>query len=300
MKKVILHCLMIFGVLSSFAQTPLPNSGFENWSMHNGRLVPDYWMGRDTSATRTTDKYAGTYAVRIQNVVLPGDTIKGQVGSLPPDSSEGFQPAFPISVRHATLNGYYKFTPANGDSCQLIAFIYKHGFVNLPSFNLLGGGWMCKGTTPTYTPFTLYINYFDSTGTIIPDSCFINFSAFKTVNFTTGAELSPLGNSVLFVDNVSFDGFILGVNNLPEMIQDVNIYPNPSSAFLHIEMVLKESDYKIDLYDLNGKLVKSIASEKLSGHQNLSVNIKDIAVGDYILMISNKDGYCNRNVTIIK
>jgi hypothetical protein len=300
MKKVVLICVLILGVISAFAQTPVPNFGFESWNLHNGRLVPDSWLVRDTTASRTTDKYAGNYAVRIQNILLPSDTSKGTLVSLQPDSSEGMNPAFPIFVRHTTLNGYYKYTPVNGDSAQIMLFIYKYGFINPPSYNLLGGSWASKGASNTYVPFVLYILYFDSTLMLTPDSACIAFSAYKQINFTTGTELYPLGNSVLFVDNVSFDGFISGINNIPNLVKEVNVYPNPASSTLNIDMNLGESDYYVNLYDLNGRLIKTIANGNLSGQQQLSVNIEDVPSGDYLLMISNKDGYCNKKVSIIR
>jgi hypothetical protein len=300
MKKTVLICLMILGALSSYEQTPVPNFGFESWSLYNGRLVPNNWLVRDTTASRTTDKFAGSYAVKIQNIILPGDTSKGTLCTLPPDSSEGFQPSIPVSVRHSTLNGYYKFTSLNGDSCQFIVFMYKHGFINPPSFNFLGGSWKCQGASPIYAPFTLNINYWDSLGTIVPDSALIDFSAYKALDFTTGIELNPLGNSVLLLDNISFDGFITDINNIPDLVNAVNVYPIPASTLLNIQMDLVESEYYMNMYDLNGRLVKTIANGKLSGQQQISINIENIPVGDYILMISTNEGYFSKKISIIK
>ena len=286
MKKELLICMMILGVLSSFAQipTPVPNSGFENWVTVGGHQVPCDWRVRDNTASRTTDKYAGNYAIKLLTNIIPGDTSEGTLEALPPDSTEGFNPAFVVTKRHSTLNVFYKFFPVNGDSCQFIVFLYKHGYVNPQSFNLVGGAWTSKGASSAYTPLSLPINYFDSLSTV-PDSAFIAISAFKGLNFTTGKELSPLGNSALYVDNISFDGFITGTNNIPDKIKNVTIYPNPASDLMNIDMTLEESDYNISMYDMNGRLIKTIADGKLLNRRQISVDVEDIPQGDYILMI---------------
>jgi hypothetical protein len=301
MKKNVLFCLMIMGILSCFAQTPVPNFGFENWTTVSGHEYPLNWLVRDTSGSKTTDKYAGNYAIRIQSIILAGDTMKGEIASLPPDSSEGMTPSFSVSARHATLNGYYKFNSLNGDSCQFIVFMFNHDYVNPSSFNLLGGAWQCKAASSVYSPFTLNIDYFDYPPfDTIPDSSYISCAAFKGMDFSTGTELDPHGNSVLYLDNISFDGFMAGINNVPDLIKDVNLYPNPASTFLNIDMNLDKSDYTVNLYDMNAHLIKTIANNNLSGYQNLSVNIEDIPAGDYLLMISTDRGFCSKKVSIIR
>jgi hypothetical protein len=299
---------MIFGVLSSIAQTTVPNSDFENWSIVNSIEVPDNWYIRQVynpedevfyGYSKTSDKYSGNYALKLYNTVsgIPGNTIYGMIHTLPPNHQEEIQPAFPVSIRHTTLNGYYKYTPSNGDSCQFIVWMYKHGYVNSLTQNILGGGWATKKASPTYVPFTLDINYYDSENTI-PDSACISLSAFKMYNFSNGTKTWPLGNSELIVDNISFDGFVTGINTIHNLIKEVTIFPNPASSVLTINMLLDKSIYHVSLYDLLGRLVKTFADKILAGEQQLTVNIEDIPTGNYLLVISTKDGYYSNKVVI--
>ncbi len=298
MKKIVIFCLMILIAISSSAQTPVPNYGFENWVIINNEEVPVGWSIRDTSTTKTTDMYAGNYAARLENIFLANDTLLGLLSTMPPDSSGGFQPAFAVSVRHTTLNGYYKYSPQNGDSCQFIAFLYKDGFNPLWD-DIVAYGWICEVAANSYSPFTLNMIYLDSI--VIPDSAYIDIAAYKRIDFIAGiTDLDPLGNSVLYVDNISFDGFISGVNNIPGIIKRVNVFPNPASNIITIDMYVEESNYNINLYDLNGRLIKAILNKKLAGHQQISVNVENVPNGNYLLMISNKKGYSSKSVSILK
>ena len=298
--------MIIFGVFSSFAQTTVPNFGFENWNIVNSKVVPDDWYIRQVynpedkvsyGYVKTTDKYAGTYALQLYNTISQ-DTIYGMTHTLPPSHQEEIQPAFPVLSKHTTLNGYYKFTPENGDSCQFIVWMYKHGYENLSTQNILGGGWVTKSASSTYIPFTLNISYYDSENTI-PDSACISLSAFKMYNFSTGKKIHPLGNSKLFVDNISFDGFITGINTISDMIKEVTIFPNPASSVLNIDLqLITESIYQINMYDLQGRIIKAIVNKELSGNQRIAVNVEDIPSGTYLILISTNVGYYSNKVVI--
>jgi hypothetical protein len=59
-----------------------------------------------------------------------------------------------------------------------------------------------------------------------------------------------------------------------------------------------ESDYKVNLYDLRGNLVKNIANKKMAGQQKIAVNIENIPVGNYLLIISTNNGYVSKKLII--
>lgn len=78
---------------------------------------------------------------------------------------------------------------------------------------------------------------------------------------------------------LSSDSF--GINGL------VNIYPNPSSEYVNISLSLNQAArVKINLYDLTGKIVKTILDEnKLAGSFIETWNRKNVSSGVYILEI---------------
>jgi hypothetical protein len=67
----------------------------------------------------------------------------------------------------------------------------------------------------------------------------------------------------------------------------VNIYPNPSSEYVNISLSLNQAArVKINLYDLTGKIVKTILDEnKLAGSFIETWNRKNVSSGVYILEI---------------
>lgn len=315
MKKfTIILTVLIVAAITTNAQTTIPNYGFESWSTYNGIIeVPDNWHVETitssvtdlngthiydvvSSASQTTDSYAGNYAIALSNklsfIDYFGNTYSlwGKTFTLPPDGSlQNLKSAFPVSARHTTLNGYYKFTPANGDSCQFIVLLYKSGYVNSvnpQSGNMIGYGSLCKSTSSSYTPFTVTINYFDST--TIPDSASIALSAFKQVDFNTMTSSgSPLGNSVLYVDNISFDGFIpTEINTLTNTDKKINIFPNPASDVftLNIDNTIN-ADFTLNIYKITGELVRS---EILRQNQQ-KINISDLSNGIYMVELNSKD-----------
>jgi hypothetical protein len=278
--------IIVLLLLSANMMAQIPNSGFENWSINN---QPDNWLVRYTTASISTDKYAGNYALKLQTDIYAGHGDGyGTINSLPPNGTEGAQPAFPISARHTTLNGYYKFTPVNGDSCQFFVMLYKHGYVGSPDpqYPLIGVGALCKSASFTYAPFTVTINYFDSY--TIPDSAWISLSAYKGWNFSTNMEYYPLGNSTLYVDNLSFDTFATSVSKdqtdeIPGKYELSQNYPNPFNPSTSISFnLLSKSFVSLKIFDLLGREVATVVSDNLSaGNHTQQWNANGMPSGVY-------------------
>lgn len=84
-------------------------------------------------------------------------------------------------------------------------------------------------SVPEWTSFCFPISeYTDG------DSAIITMTSF--FNDTTREEpAGPFGNSVLFVDNISFDSLVsTSVNQIVNPV-DLKIYPNPGKDVVHIE-----------------------------------------------------------------
>jgi hypothetical protein len=308
--------VLIAMTIKTIAQTTIPNFGFENWSTYNGFIeVPDNWhvetitfSGPDSngthiydvvsSASQNSDSYAGNYAVALSNklsfIGYFGDTLSlsGKMFTLPPDSSlQNLKPAFPVSARHTTLNGYYKFTPVNGDSCQFIVVLYKYGYVNPnPQYgNIVGIGSLCKSASSSYTPFTVTINYFDST--TIPDSASIALSAYKQMDFITMNSGSPLGNSVLYVDNLNFDTHLTSVppssSELPSKFNLTQNYPNPFNPSTVINYQIPvEGNVTLKVYDVLGNEIATLVNEqKTEGSYEIQFDARKFTSGVYFYQL---------------
>ncbi len=84
--------------------------------------------------------------------------------------------------------------------------------------------------------------------------------------------------------------FAVGIEDAPAVANStMKVYPNPVVDQATIELNITSSDrYAINLFDLNGRLVKSIATQNMNiGTQNVSLNVSDLASGNYIVSLEN-------------
>jgi hypothetical protein len=332
MKKIsVILAVLISMTVTTKAQ--IPNSGFENWSTKSNIIeLPDSWHVETittsetdssgthiidvvSSASKSTDSYAGNYALALSNklsfIGYRGDTssLFGKAFTLPPDSSvQDLKSAFPVSARHATLNGYYEFTPINGDSCQFIVALYKYGYVNpaKPGYgNMVGIGSLCKSASSSYAPFTVTIIYFDST--TVPDSASIALSAYKQMDLTTMAGGLPLGNSVLYVDNLSFDTLLTSISKdrtdeIPGEYELRQNFPNPFNPSTVISYQLHAAGQVIlKVYNVLGREVKTLVSERqTAGSHHVTFNAGSLPSGVYFYRIQAGDYHDAKKLILLK
>lgn len=171
---------------------PIPNGDFENWHTTSYDQAQN-WLSYNFAAhhhpqypvRKTTDAYGGSYAARIQNSLSAADTIPGVL--LYSEDLKWGEGALTMDERYTSFKGYYKYLPQNADTMQMYLVIYKAdtvvGFAH--KFNYQ--------PVPAYTKFDIPVYYLP--GFIgQPDSAVVLISAY-------GAK--PLGNSVLYVDEVT-------------------------------------------------------------------------------------------------
>jgi len=111
------------------------------------------------------------------------------------------------------------------------------------------------------------------------DYMFYNVGGFWNTSQYTGAwMIRPL---------VSMNNLSLNYNNY---IQDVDIYPNPSSQYINIEMPTFNNT--ISLFDISGKLIFNKSTSK----SIFKLNIENFNSGLYILRIVDDFGVVNRKL----
>jgi len=74
--------------------------------------------------------------------------------------------------------------------------------------------------------------------------------------------------------------------------QDFSVYPNPSTGEFTIAYdLLRRSDVRIAIYNMNGALVKVVADTKgqYEGRYRLPVNLHELPNGIYIVSLINGD-----------
>jgi hypothetical protein len=92
----------------------------------------------------------------------------------------------------------------------------------------------------------------------------------------------------------------LTVTSIEETLSDVrmNLYPNPTSEFLNIELGNNEKDINLQLYDMSGKLIHK---DVITANTNKFVlPMQSVATGKYLVQMQSEDGKLNTTHQVIK
>jgi photosystem II stability/assembly factor-like uncharacterized protein/phosphodiesterase/alkaline phosphatase D-like protein len=280
-----LSWMVLDNVSFSGTSQNIPNPGFENWDSIQYDL-PQRWIHKSDApvnifpvypVTQTTDAHSGHYAVRLQNQFNGYGSASGSLYVISTNLQQGQVPGFTVSQRYRTLNGYLKYFPLNNDTALVQLTLYKND--HIVGFT----SWTLDSLVPEYTRFSIPIQYIDSVTT--PDSATLNISASYTQ--TNGA-------SVLYVDDLGFDGFWMDsiVNSVPVITSNIGnnlsirIYPNPADDVLFIKSMGEESvEATIEMYNMIGQKVLENTKVRLDSSSPAQLNIKNLATGNYVISI---------------
>jgi len=187
----------------------------------------------------------------------------------------GDQPLFPVTGHPIKFCGYYKFLPQNGDTMNIDIHFYKN------SIEITNGNFQSNVAASNWTPFNFFVS--DTLYSSV-DSARISLSACnEPENEHSGG---PRGNSVLYIDNLSFDNLITSVSELAVKNTLFYLYPNPASDIVTLNVDnTNNSELTLNIYNVIGKLVKS---ELLKQNQQ-KINIVDLNNGIYIVEIKSKE-----------
>ena len=302
---------IIFLILITLkANAQVPNNGFENWRTVGNCLEPTSWYsfyslvdssGSYCPVTKSTDHYpisVGNYSVRIAN-----DTSIWNSGIFP-DSFLGWgrlsssklndKPLFPITGHPQSLCGYYKFFPENGDTMNINIHLYKNGL------EITEGRFQSDVVTSDWVPFQII---FTDTLYISVDSARISFSA---ANEPKDGSLGPLGNSVLFIDNLSFDNLITLVPTLTDEIPDKfdlnQNFPNPFNPHTRIKYSISQlSDVVIKVFDVLGNEIETLVKEeKPAGSYEVTWYAEQLPSGVYFYQLKAGDFIDTKKMILLK
>lgn len=81
----------------------------------------------------------------------------------------------------------------------------------------------------------------------------------------------------------------------------VNIYPNPNKGILNINVsATKSLKTRIDIFDLNGKIVWSKIAQLPEGESTQSYSLGDLAAGNYIMVLTSDESTYNEGFVLSK
>lgn len=92
----------------------------------------------------------------------------------------------------------------------------------------------------------------------------------------------------------------LTVTSVEEALADIrlNMYPNPTSEFLNIDLGNNKSDIELRLFDMGGKLV---LQDKIEAYQtNYVLPMNKVATGNYLIQMNSVDGKMNSTHKVMK
>lgn len=239
-----LHILLLSLIIpvAGIAQTgAVPNSGMETWT--NYFFIYDEPNGWTTSnqlklldfnnpvtVFKSTDKYSGTYAARIETKAFPTapaeefDTL-GFMLSGTIDFNTGDFKGFPYSSRPAKLSYYMKYAPAAGDTGGVYTQLTKWDASLGTRILVASGGTQFTQAAGSYTLRETELIYLTSD---VPDSALIIFASSDFLN------TSPQAGSVLFIDQVNFTGTATSIGERASSV-GVKAFPNPCTTELSFE-----------------------------------------------------------------
>jgi len=275
---------LIFSKLN-YAQTQIPNAGFENWtdSSHAvGWNSLNEVIGNPPiviylqSLKRTTDKYSGNYAARLQTVYYPliQTTVPGfaNLGNLDLTSQE-ISGGIPINAKPSRIKGWYKYNSVSGDTMLIAAILYKYNSTNGISEEIGYATFMTNTSVSNYTKFEIDFTYDVN---VTPDTI--------DVILISSASESPKNGSRLIVDDIELDYTPQSVQNISSL-PNISIYPNPASDYFKV-LNNTSGETKVSVYNIAGQKVISTSFNAMQ-HK---INTENFKEGVYFVHINNQSG----------
>lgn len=119
------------------------------------------------------------------------------------------------------------------------------------------------------------------------------YGAFNSNSGHKGNDGTTL--STLTVQEFGFNGLATISSN----VSNLTIYPNPSTDVMKVSFDLKKSAYiTIDVVDLAGKQLISVASGKFNGSITREINVSNLPQGMYLLKIDVDGKAATQKITV--
>jgi hypothetical protein len=232
--------------------TQTMNGTFDNWTSKSVDLLADWELSGD--ATRTTDKYSGTYAAKL----VSHDDGFGNI------NYADMQTNITLGSTIDTLTGWYKYSN-NGDSASVVMIIFDNNgnFLDARSIGL--------GPQASYTRFKVP---FDNMPTGADNILLI---------LSSSSFMNEMDGSTLFVDSLSILKEFVGVHEIAGGGK-ISVYPNPATDVLNIQLSKAENKTSVVLYDVRGSVAFKNEYTVLNG-KNISVPVTQLTKGLYICEI---------------
>jgi Pregnancy-associated plasma protein-A/Secretion system C-terminal sorting domain len=140
----------------------------------------------------------------------------------------------------------------------------------------------CNGTDANGEMFMNYMDYSN-------DACMVMFTKGQKARM-----LAALNGSRSGLKTSIGCGVNVAINDAPQVLQTVTIFPNPVHDFCEIQVPLSTSNYEISVSNIDGKTIKQIVAKEINGL--IKVDMQSIPQGVYIVKINNGTAEAVRKV----
>ena len=247
---------------------PIPNGDFENWNYTIAEDPVNFATANfyselfgSTSAAKTVDAQAGSFAIELTTTLVNDDTVQGVLtnGDVVDFGNDHGQP---YGAMPTNFTGYYKYSMAGTDSAFVGVAFYAGGLELAVALLAI------DADASAYTAFDIPISLSSQ-----PDS--------MLVLATSGVNIG----SALILDELHLTGGDVSVAE--QAVQNHHLlYPNPASD--RVEVIWNHAGGKgaFMLIDLEGRTVFHEAYGDLPGGlQKKAINLPELPAGVYLYRI---------------
>lgn len=242
-------------------------------SQKNGTLVRTYALAPKQNGITASSSGAATATT----VATPTNVTRGDI-DFGAKNPSGWYPNY----TYYTFQGRPELFPIVDTNGRRIVV----AFASNPLTN--GNGTKAGGTPGNHTPMDIWIGADDNlngayakniTGRGLLDNTFL------TQIMTNFLNLPDLGSfSETPASNSKSDAIISPAETNTFKIK---VYPNPASNMVSVDFQLPANNmYKLNIYSLNGNMIKSFAGANESGYKKLSIDVSGFANGIYVAKLS--------------
>jgi hypothetical protein len=281
MKKTLLVLAVACMTTAAFAQ--VPNNSFENWTNMGNYEDPDMWGTLNSTTdlagvytvTKGTPGNPGSFYLKITSktvftTVIPGIAATGTINPV----SQTVTGGFPWTTRSSDLSGKWQYMAMSGtDQGSINVFMTKWNSSTNSRDTICNTQYLLPGMVMSWANFSIPLNYVMAGN---PDTCMIILSASNT---------TPAANSYLYVDGLALTG-IIGISENTVSENMLSVYPNPGASFVNVSFTLQnQSDVKLQLIDVAGKLIREINPSAMKGENMVTMDLEGIESGIYFLRL---------------
>jgi hypothetical protein len=273
-----------------FAQNPIPNAGFENWTEGepDDWLTFD-WLGLYDAVSQSEISHSGSYALKGEVVSFFQEAVPPYIAT---DSAH-----ISISQNYTRLSGYYQFINNGEDAMWAIVELFdaQETYVGVGSgeFGQTSGG---------YSQFAVNLNYNYGSGQPAT-SAFIWFSIIPSSESQT--DSLSLG-SYFLLDDLAFDNVSSisegHIGESPRTYQLDQNYPNPFNPSTTINFSIPQSGrVNLSIFNSIGQEVKNLINEDMtSGDHQITFNAIDLPSGIYFYKLETGNFADVKKMILIK